>query len=102
WEVMESLYATYNRYRRSGLTVISIPPLVPPELLSFAYQSFTAARSSLHALERMVSTKLNVFRQTLPFIPYLVCNPRFDNTNTSNVLGERLAPPLFLAYAETV
>ena len=99
WELLESLFETYNKYRRTGLTVLSVPPLVPPELLSFAFQGLTAARSSLHAIERMVSTKLNVFRQTMPFIPYMLSNPSFDSSITANELGE---PPIFRSYAENL
>lgn len=102
WEILEALFATYNKYRRTGWTVVSIPPLVSPELLSFAYQSFSAAKNGFHALERVVSTKLNVFRQTLPFIPYMISNPRFDSSDTSKWLGETIAPPLFPSYAENV
>ena len=102
WELLEAFYDAYNRYRKKGPTVLAIPPFVPPELLSFAYQSFTAARSSFQAIERVVATKLNVFRQAVPSIPYMLANPRFDSGHTSSVLGEELAPPVFLSYAETV
>ena len=102
WELLQCLFDTYNKYRRAGLTLVSVPPLVHPELLAIAYQGFTAARTGFHVLERIVSTKLNVFRQTVPFIPYMISNPRFDSSESIDLLGNEIHPPVFLEYAEHI
>ncbi len=131
WEILELLISTVNKYRKRG-GLLSMPSLVPPEVLSVAHHSFSAG---VKILERMVTARLNVFRQTLPFIPYMMNNPRFDISDTvkdlalarsmhgalmsnsqfnmeKNLSSSRLIlpsdenilsqPPLFSSYAERV
>jgi thioester reductase-like protein len=101
WEILEQLFSAVNKYSRRGRNLLHIPPLVSPELLSLALSSLEAARSSMKTLERIVCDRINIFRQTLPFVPYMVGNPQFDNTDTLLDTRKTLpAPPLFLSYAE--
>ncbi len=96
WEILEQLIGTFNKYRRRGRSRLLMPTLVPPEVMTLAHSSFSAA---MKVLERMVCERLNVFRQTVPFIPYMLDNPRFDTTLTERALGGA-RPPLFANYAE--
>ena len=96
WEILEQLIGTFNKYRRRGRSRLLMPTLVPPEVMALAHSSFSAA---MKVLERMVCERLNVFRQTIPFIPYMLDNPRFDTTLTEQALGGA-RPPLFANYAE--
>lgn len=101
WEIIEHLITTFNAFhaerRRQGRSkLLSMPALVPPDVLTLATTSLSTA---IKTLERMVCDRLNVFRQTLPFIPYMTSNPRFDASTTSSALGGEM-PPLFQTYAE--
>ena len=96
WEILEQLISTFNKYRRRGRSRLLMPTLVPAEVMTLAHSSFAVA---MKVLERMVCERLNVFRQTVPFIPYMLGNPRFDTTLTERAMGGT-RPPLFANYAE--
>ena len=101
WEIIEHLFSTFNKYRRRERLLLAVPPLVPPEILALAHSSYEAAKSSMKTLERIVCDRINVFRQTLPFIPYMIGNPQFDNSATLCAAGRFLPlPPMFQTYAE--
>lgn len=100
-EIIEFLFATFNKYRIRGMA-LAMPPFVSPELMaSLAQNSLNMALSSVRTIEKMVSDHIKVLRKTLPFVPYMTSNPRFDNGSTVATLGGDIAlPPLFSSYAE--
>ncbi len=100
-EILEFIVKTVNTYRRKGLALLHTPPIISPELLLRACQSFSSAR---HNLERLFVKKLSVWVQTRPFIPYMLRNPRFDISGNESFLhsGCLHPPPLFTEYAERV
>lgn len=98
WEIVEILFATFNEQRKRGL---HLPQLISPEMLALAQSSLAAAKNPLKVLERIFGESMNMFRQTLPFVPYMLGNPQFDNTETVRATAGALAPsPLFGTYAE--
>ncbi|MFN8388972.1 MAG: SDR family oxidoreductase [Bdellovibrionota bacterium] len=101
WEIVEQLFSTFNKHRRRGRGLLPMPALVPAEVLALAQTSLEAAKTSMKTLERLVTNRISVFAQTLPFIPYLVGNPQFENSDTIRDTGSALSlPPLFPSYAE--
>jgi len=99
WEIIEVLFSTFNTHRKLGRSLLALPQLLPPEILSLAQTSLTNA---VKAIESMVTDRINVFRQTAPFIPYMFSNPQFDDSATRQALrGSSLSEaPLFQSYAE--
>lgn len=97
-EIMQLLIEVFEKYRQIGRNFFR-PPFVAPEILALAQDSFAAALNSLKHFEEIVCEKLNVLQQTLPFIPYMVKNPRFDNSQTVAHLGHA---PLFSSYGEQI
>ena len=102
WEILEHLFMTFHKHRRRGRGYPAIPPFVSPELLAaLAHSSYEVAKSSMKLLERIVCDRINVFKQMLPFIPYMMANPQFDNSETIlDCEGILSQPPLFQTYAE--
>ncbi len=96
WQIVEELLATFNAHRKRGLIVF--PPVLSPELLALAQTSLSQA---VKMLETVVTGRINVFRQALPFIPYMLGNPQFENIETRRALNGLLyEAPLFGSYAE--
>jgi len=97
WQIVEELLSTFNAHRKRG-RFIHLPPGLPPELLALAQTSLSMAAKKL---EKVVTSRINVFRQALPFIPYMLGNPQFENIETRRALAGCLEePPLFGSYAE--
>jgi hypothetical protein len=100
WEIVEFLIKVFERYSLRGLQVLHAPAFLSPELLHKIYASIRSvtevARSRVRTLERIVGKQGGA---TLPFLPYMIQNPRFDTTETVSDLGG-LAAPLFSEYAE--
>jgi thioester reductase-like protein len=95
-EIMQLIVEVFTKYRKLGLNFFR-PPFMAPEILALAQDSFAAALHSLKHFEKIVCEKFNVLQQTLPFIPYMIKNPRFDSSATVKLLGEA---PLFATYGE--
>ena len=96
WQIVEELLETFKGHRKRGL--MNLPTFISPELLALAQSSLTLAAKSL---EKVVTSRINVFRQALPFIPYMLGNPQFENIETRRALSGYLdEPPLFGSYAE--
>jgi len=99
-EIIEILIQTFQKCRKKPLNV---PNFIPQEILHRAFNSFTAAAEGLLQLEKRVSKHIPVFRQTLPFIPYMLSNPQFDTSTTEHALSPYMPPPpLFRNYAERI
>lgn len=104
-EIIDFLFATFNKYRKlsaglQGKGLLAKPPFVSPELMAvLAQSSLNAAVHSMRTIEKLVSDHLKVFRKTLPFVPYMLSNPRFDNSSTVSILNG-YETPLFASYAE--
>ena len=80
-----------------------MPNFIPQEILHLAFSSFSAAAEGLLLVEKRVSKHIKVFRQTLPFIPYMFSNPRFDTSSTERILAPYMPPaPLFKNYADRI
>ena len=102
-EILDILIHTVNEYRnhcsRRGLKKLPFIPI--DELLALAEISLTAARSSVKNFEKFFGKRLDVILQTLPFVPYMMSNPRFEATDTfTDLNGVLPQPPLFKLYAE--
>lgn len=99
WEIIETLISTFNNHRKLGRSLLALPQRLPPEILSLAQSSLSNA---IKAIESMVTDRINVFRQTAPFIPYMFSNPQFDDASTRRaLLNSGIAEaPLFQTYAE--
>jgi long-chain acyl-CoA synthetase len=99
-EVLDLVIRTAHLYTASKLHV---PAFVSPELITRAISSFSAAYEGLLQLEKLVSDHLKIFRKTMPFIPYMITNPRFDCSQTTLALrGTHAQAPLFTSYAEQI
>ena len=99
-EILEYLFAVI---RERGRRVIHVPAWLPPEVLSKVYQSLCQARVRVKGLERIFTEHLDSLKHILPFIPYMIRNPRFITDETTRDLGLTLAPaPLFTSYAPKV
>lgn len=101
WEIVETLITALNQYCKNDRRCLPLPKLLTPEMLSFVYHSICVARTGVRNLEKLFTRHVGVLRQILPFFPYMIRNPRFDVTATSQALGSHLGPaPLFRTYAE--
>ncbi len=99
-EILDLVIRTAHLYTAKKLNV---PAFVSPELITRAISSFSAAYEGLLQLEKLVSDHLKIFRKTMPFIPYMITNPRFDCSQTKLVLpGAQAEAPLFTSYAEQI
>ena len=102
-EVYDSLLAAFDRAKSRRPQHLRRPLFISPELLSRAFTSISAAAHGMMMLEKKVTEHLTVFTQLVPFIPYMLSNPRFDTTETMRDLDPRIGPPpLFAHYAERV
>jgi hypothetical protein len=52
--------------------------------------------------EKILGNRIPLLNQILPFIPYMISNPRFDTKMTLDKFGSNGLPPLFENYAETI
>jgi long-chain acyl-CoA synthetase len=99
-EILDLVIRTAHLYTTRKLHV---PAFVSPELITRAISSFSAAYEGLLQLEKLVSDHLKIFRKTVPFIPYMITNPRFDCSQTTSALsGIHKEAPLFTSYAEQI
>ncbi len=102
-EILEMIVHAVNAYRKRGKALFLAPPMIPLEIISRAHASITAAKSSVIHFEKMIMKRLGLLGQLLPLFPYMDRNPRFDVTQTTQMLNGILhQPPLFHEYAERV
>ena len=102
-EIVTTLVAAFHRYKSTLPQHLHKNLLVAPELLIKAFGSISAAANSVKQIEKIVTEHISVFSQLLPFVPYMISNPRFDSSLTARDLeGSMQLPPLFEDYAETV
>ncbi|HMO19100.1 MAG TPA: SDR family oxidoreductase [Oligoflexia bacterium] len=106
-EVLELLFHAAKSY--SSRRIPQKPGFVSPDILQRTINSMTHLASNLcHSsayknFEKIVCEHIPVFRQLLPFIPYMISNPRFDTNTTLKNLGCCVQPaPLFSTYAENI
>lgn len=100
-EVLNFIIEIANSYRKRGLSLLQSPPLIALDFLTLAQLSFSAARESVKYLERFFHGRIVMFQRALPFVLYMNRNPRFDTTDTVQMLEGILPPaPLFSNYAE--
>lgn len=111
WEIIETLFDTFNKHlSKKGNTILPAPPFLPSELLNLIQHSLQNSISvakfsvkTFEKLEKIISSKISILRNTLPFIPYMTYNPQFDNQETTRSLNNILDPcPLFKDYAEKI
>ncbi|MCC6953127.1 MAG: SDR family oxidoreductase [Deltaproteobacteria bacterium] len=102
-EIIDCLIATFNKYRARGRRTIVSPVYLAPEMVSRVYHAVCRACDHVRALERILTDHVDTVKHILPFLPYLIRNPRFDTTETTNDLPATLrTPPLFDLYAERI
>lgn len=98
-EILELIVETVNTYRKEGLRKLYMPTMIP-EMAALAHYSLAAAMAGVKNIEKVVVHHFNLIKQLLPFIPYMIRNPRFDTSDTSRDLTGLLPlPPLFQSYA---
>ena len=101
-EIMDCIIRVFNGLR-SGSKQFERPPFLSPEIMQLINISIIKAVNSVKHLEKLFTKRIDIIKQTLPFIPYMNKNPRFDSSETERVLACLLAPPpLFLTYAERI
>lgn len=98
-EVLDLLFSSFSKHAASKRREVKRPLFIAPELLTRAFSSLSsAAAHSLQQLEKAASDHINIFKQVLPMIPYMLGNPRFDAADTH--CGLVPPPPLFKTYAD--
>lgn len=85
------------------------PVFLPPELIQRAINSVSNLANNLYHtsayrhFEKIASGHLPVFKQILPFVPYMISNPRFDTSVNIESLQNVIKPaPLFHHYADNI
>lgn len=106
-EILELLFHTARNY--SSKNIPQKPSFVSAEVMQRTIHSLSSLANNLYYttafrhFEKVVCEHIPVFRQLLPFIPYMVSNPRFDTNSTFASLGTKIEPaPLFNQYAENI
>ncbi len=100
-EMVEAVIRAFNRSRLSKFGALHIPAFITPEMLNFIYHSICVARTGVKNLEKLFIRNITILTQALPFLPYMIRNPRFDTRETERDLAGILPPaPLFASYAE--
>jgi thioester reductase-like protein len=102
-EILEVIIRTFNAHRKKGLSRLPTPRLIPLEISDLTQKSFMIALDGLKHIEKIFVERLGLFKQVFPYIPYMTANPRFDMSETENLLHGSVGPaPLFSSYAERV
>ena len=103
-EILDMIIKTVNFYRASSKKLLHVPPLLSPEMMYKAFSTIAHAKEHIRHLEELVSKRILVISQILPFIPYLLSNPQFDISYTIKRLENSKTKycPLFPDYAENV
>ncbi len=106
-EILELLFSTANLFGNKHLH--NLPSFIPPEKVHKALGSVSSLAhhvyqsSAFKNFEKLVCEKLPVFRQLTPLIPYMISNPRFNNSETLNTFSNSIAEaPLFINYGENI
>ncbi len=103
-EILNFIISTFQIYRRR---MFYTPHLIPPEMAALAHSSLVAACAGIKSVEKSIEKiflrRFAIFSQALPFIPYMLRNPRFDTSGTTQALSGILPEaPLFNLYAEKI
>lgn len=104
-EIIDILFSTLSTH--GSLKKLIRPTFVPPELLLKTMQSVGNIANNIYNtptfrhIEKLVGAHLPVLGQVLPLIPYMISNPRFDNSSTESILGIPQAPK-FQDYGERI
>ncbi len=102
-EILDIIVNAVNTNRHKSRKQLSTPPLISPDVVIKMATSLSAAREGVKQFEQLVAKNLVVIKQILPFIPYMIGNPRFDTTHTQRELQGEVPPaPLFKLYAPTL
>lgn len=110
-EVLDLLFHTAKNF--GSIKVPQKPNFVPPEMLpdmlQRAFSSVSTIANNIYhtnaykQFEKLVSGHVPVFKQLLPFLPYMISNPRFDTSLSCETLNSYIKPaPLFSNYAENI
>ncbi len=106
-EVLDLLFRTAKNF--GSIKIPQKPVFVAPELIQRALHSVSNLANNLYHtsayrhFEKIASGHLPVFKQLLPFVPYMISNPRFDTSISHDVLSKVIKPaPLFNQYAENI
>jgi thioester reductase-like protein len=106
-EVLDLLFSTAKHYSSKRLP--QKPVFIAPELMQKAMNSVSNIANNIYhtsvykQFEKIASDHIPVFKQLLPFVPYMISNPRFDTEATLDSLGSIIRPaPLFSQYAENI
>lgn len=103
-EILIHLLDTFSRYHEAANAFFIAPSRKACEAISRAWLSNGALRQSVQTLERILGTRLQaIINQVLPFVPYMLENPRFCTEDTTAELqGTLNQPPQFESYAENI
>lgn len=100
-EILDCIIRVFNTFKVGS--PFEKPPFLSPEIIQLINISILKAMNSVKHLEKLFTRRIDIIKQTLPFIPYMNQNPRFDSSETDRALANLLAPPpLFLSYAEKI
>jgi thioester reductase-like protein len=106
-EVLDLLFSTAKHYSSKRLP--QKPVFIAPELMQKAMNSVSNIANNIYhtsvykQFEKIASDHIPVFKQLLPFVPYMISNPRFDTEATLESLENIISPaPLFNQYAENI
>jgi thioester reductase-like protein len=106
-EVLDLLFRTAKNF--NSIRVPQKPAFIAPEILQRALHSVSNLANNLYhtsvyrQFERIAAGHLPVFKQLLPFVPYMISNPRFETTLKHDFLEDVIKPaPLFHQYAENI
>ena len=97
-ELLEYLFISINK---TVSRKFSPPPFLTPELIALVQQSITMAFESMKSLEKFLGSRLEVLQKIIPYFLYMIRNPQFDISATTETLkGVMAPPPAFQSYAE--
>jgi len=101
-EVVEFVIRAFNKSKLARFGALHIPAFISEELLNLIHHSICVARTGVKNLEKLITNKLGILSQAIPFLPYMIRNPQFDASATWNDLGSEGRAPLFTNYAENL
>ncbi|MCC6933383.1 MAG: SDR family oxidoreductase [Deltaproteobacteria bacterium] len=102
-EILECIITALELYKHRNYLGVRKLTFLTPEMLSLLSSSLNLALQGVINFERFYAKRLDIFKQTLPFLPYMMRNPQFDTSATITDLDGKLSlPPLFTQYADKI
>lgn len=106
-EILELLFSTGSNFGYKKLP--SMPSFISPEKIQKSLSSVSSLAHHVYQstafknFEKIVCERLPVFSQILPLIPYMISNPRFNNSCTLKTFSSSISEaPLFINYGENI